>query len=113
MMSNRKVFADLIKITQSMEADLGLSMLTQNDKQVLASVVLITEDGRRDALHDDIRAHSLVNTIPMPSFYRSIKTLIQKSMVLKDSSKRSGIYELVHFRSVTICSLLIAVLKRM
>ena len=46
-MSNRKVFADLLKVTQSMEADLGLSVLTQTDKQVLASVVLITEDGRK------------------------------------------------------------------
>jgi len=94
MMSNRKVFADLLKITQSMEADLGLSLLTQTDKQVLASVVLITEDGRRDALHDDIRAHSLVNTIPMPSFYRSIKTLIQKGIVKRVGSERSGVYQL-------------------
>ena len=43
-----------------MEADLGLSVLTQTDKQVLASVVLITEDGRRDALLEDIRTHSLM-----------------------------------------------------
>ena len=93
-MSNRKVFANLLKITQSIEADLGLSALTQTDKQVLASVVLITEDGRRDALHDDIRAHSLVNTIPMPSFYRSIKNLIQKGIVQKVGSERSGIYRL-------------------
>ena len=94
MMSNRKVFADLLKITQSMEADLGLSLLTQTDKQVLATIVLITEDGRRDALHDDIKGHSLVNTIPMPSLYRSIKTLIQKGIVQKIGSERSGIYRL-------------------
>ena len=93
-MSYRKVFADLLKVTQSMEADLGLSVLTQNDKQVLASVVLITEDGKRDALLDDIRIHSLVDTIPTPSLYRSLKTLIQKGMVQKVGSKRSGIYKL-------------------
>ena len=93
-MSNRKVFADLLKVTQSMEADLGLSVLTQTDKQVLASVVLITEDGRKDALLDDIRTHSLVVTIPTPSLYRSLKTLIQKGMVQKVGSERSGIYRL-------------------
>ena len=93
-MSNRKVFADLLKVTQSMEADLGLSVLTQTDKQVLASVVLITEDGRRDALLDDIKTHSLVDTMPTPSLYRSLKTLIQKGMVQKVGSKRSGVYRL-------------------
>ena len=93
-MSNRKVFADLLKVTQSMEADLGMSVLTQTDKQVLASVVLITEDGRGDALLDDIKTHSLVDKMPTPSLYRSLKTLIQKGMVQKVGSERSGIYRL-------------------
>ena len=91
-MSNRKVFADLLNVTQSMEADLGFSALTQTDKQVFASVVLITEDGKRDALLDDIRTHSLVDTIPTPSLYRSLNTLIQKGLVQKVGSERSGIY---------------------
>jgi predicted transcriptional regulator len=93
-MSNRKVFADLLNVTQSMETDLGLSALTQTDKQVLAAVVLITEDGKRDALLDDIRTHNLVDAIPTPSLYRSLKTLIQKGLVQKVGSERSGIYRL-------------------
>ena len=93
-MSNLKVFADLLKVTQSMEADLGLRALTQTEKQVLASVVLITEDGRRDALLDDIRTHSLVDTMPTPSLYRSLKTLIEKGIVQKVGSERSGVYRL-------------------
>ena len=93
-MSNRKVFADLLKVTQSMEADLGLSALTQTDKQVLASLVLITEDGREYALLDDIKIHSLVVTMPTPSLYRSLKALIQKGIVQKVGSERSGVYRL-------------------
>ena len=91
-MSNRKVFADLLEITQSMEEDLGLSALTQTDRQVLATVVLVSDDGKTDALLDDIRTHSLVDTIPTPSLYRSLKTLIQKGMVRKIGTERSGIY---------------------
>jgi predicted transcriptional regulator len=93
-MSNRKVFADLLNVTQSLETDLGLSALTQTDKQVLAAVVLITEDGKRDALLDDIRTHNLVDAIPTPSLYRSLKTLIQKGLVQRVGSERSGIYRL-------------------
>ena len=94
LMTNRKVFAGLLEIKHSMEEDLGLSALTQTDRQVLAAIVLVSGDGRTDALHDDIRTHSLVITVPMPSFYRSVKTLIQKGIVQKVGSKRSGIYRL-------------------
>ena len=93
-MSNRKVFANLLEITQSMEEDLGLSALTQTDRQVLATVVLVSDDGKTDALLDDIRTHCLVDTIPTPSLYRSLKTLIQKGMVRKIGTERSGIYTL-------------------
>jgi DNA-binding MarR family transcriptional regulator len=93
-MSNRKVFANLLKITQSIEAELGLRALTKTEKQVLASVVLITADGNRDALLDDIRTHSLVDTTPTPSLYRSLKALIEKGIVQKVGSERSGIYRL-------------------
>ena len=93
-MSNRKVFADLLKVAQSMEADLRLSGMTQTDKQVLASVVLITKDGKRDAFLDEIRTHRLADKIPTPSLYRSLKTLIQKGIVQKVGSERSGIYRL-------------------
>ncbi len=93
-MLNRKVFADLLQITQSMESDLGLGALTQTDRQVLSTIVLISDDGRADAVLDDIRTHSLVITIPTPSLYRSIKSLIQKGMVRKVGSERSGIYNL-------------------
>ena len=48
-MTNLKVFANLLKITQTMEADLGLSALTQTDRQVLATIVLVSGDGRTDA----------------------------------------------------------------
>jgi len=93
-MTNLKVFANLLKITQTMEADLGLSALTQIDRQVLATIVLVSGDGRTDAQLDDIRTHNLLATIPMPSFYKSIKSLIQKGIVQKVGSERSGIYRL-------------------
>ena len=93
-MSNRKVFADLIQITQSMESDLSLGTLTQTDRQVLATIVLISDDGKIDALLDDIKSHNLVMTIPTPSLYKSIKRLIEKGVVRKVGSQRSGIYQL-------------------
>jgi len=39
-MANRKIYADLLQVTKSMEANLGLDGLTNTDQQVLASIVL-------------------------------------------------------------------------
>ena len=53
-MSNRKVFADLLRVTQPMELDMGLGAMTQTDRQGPAGIVLISDDGRKDAFLDDL-----------------------------------------------------------
>ena len=77
-----------------MESELGLDTLAQTDRQVLATIVLISNDGRIGALLDDIKNHNLALTIPTASLYRSKKSLIQKGMVRKAGSQRSGISQL-------------------
>ena len=94
-MVNRKIYADLLQVTKSMEADLGLDGLTNTDQQVLASIVLLSNDGQSEALLQDLKVHSLTKDIPAPSLYRSIKSLIDLGIVLKVGSQRSGIYKLV------------------
>ena len=93
-MANRKIYANLLQVTKSMEADLGLDGLTNTDQQVLASIVLISNDGLSEALLQDIKAHSLTKDIPTPSLYRSLKNLIECDIVIKIGSERSGIYKL-------------------
>ena len=93
-MANRKIYADLLQVTKSMEADLGLDGLTNTDRQVLASIVLLSNDGQSEALLQGLKVHKLTKDIPTPSLYRSLKTLIQKGLVQKVGSERSGIYRL-------------------
>ena len=93
-MANRKIYADLLQVTKSVEADLGVDGLTHTDQQVLASIVLLSNDGLSEALLQDLKAHALTKDIPTPSLYRSLKTLIQKGLVQKVGSERSGIYRL-------------------
>jgi predicted transcriptional regulator len=77
-----------------MEADLGLDGLTNTDQQVLASIVLLSNDGQSEAYLQDLKVHTLTKNIPTPSLYRSLKNLIQKGMVQKVGTERSGIYRL-------------------
>ena len=94
-MANRKIYADLMQFTKSLEEDLGLDGLTHTDHQVLASIVLLSNDGQSEALLQSLKLHTLTKDIPMPSLYRSLKNLIECGIVLKVGSQRSGIYKLV------------------
>jgi len=94
-MANRKIYADLMQFTKSLEEDLGLDGLTHTDQQVLASIVLLSNDGQSEALLQGLKLHTLTKDIPMPSLYRSLKNLIECGIVLKVGSQRSGIYKLV------------------
>ena len=93
-MANRKIYADLLQVTKSMEADLGLDGLTNTDQQVLASIVLLSDDGQSEVLLQDLKVHTLTKDIPMPSLYRSLKNLIECGIITKVGSERSGIYKL-------------------
>ena len=93
-MGTRKIYADLLQVTKSMEADLGLDGLTNTDQQVLATIVLLSNDGQSEALLQDLKVHTLTKNIPTPSLYRSLKNLMEHGLVLKIGSERSGIYKL-------------------
>ena len=93
-MANRKIYADLLQVTKSMEAELGLDGLTNTDQQVLASIVLLSDDGQGEALLQDLKVHKLTKDIPTPSLYRSIKNLVECGIVMRIGSERSGIYKL-------------------
>ena len=93
-MAARKIYANLLQVTKSMEADLGLDGLTHTDQQVLATIVLLSNDGQSEALLQDMKVHTLTKNIPTPSLYRSLKNLMEQGIVLKIGSERSGIYKL-------------------
>ena len=93
-MAIRKIYADLLQITKSMEADLGLDGLTHTDQQVLSTIVLLSNDGQSEALLQDLKVHALTKNIPTPSLYRSLKNLMEHGIVLRVGNERSGIYRL-------------------
>ena len=93
-MAIRKIYADLLQITKSMEADLGLDGLTHTDQQVLSTIVLLSNDGQSEALLQDLKVHALTKNLPTPSLYRSLKNLMEHGIVLRVGNERSGIYRL-------------------
>ena len=89
------IFAELINCMQTMEEDMGLKGLTYTDRQVLASMVLISEDGKRHILLNELKSHRLTNNVPTPSLFRSLHSLMQRGLVQKIGTERSATNTLV------------------
>ena len=87
-------YANLRSLLQSMEEDLQFAGLSDIDKRVVSTLVILGKH-KDGAVHlNDIRDHALTASIPAPSLYRSFQTLISKGMISKIGSERSGLYKL-------------------
>ena len=70
-MPNLSHYATLRNLLLEMERDLQITGLSDIDKRVISTLVLLDE-GKYETVHlDDIRKHALTASIPAPSLYRS------------------------------------------
>ena len=93
-MSTNATYAELAKLMQSMEEDLGLTNLRNSDKKLFACLVLLSEDGQRHVSLKDIKEHALTKDLPSPSLFSSLKRLMNNSIIKKIGSERSATYQL-------------------
>ena len=93
-MSSNAIYAELSKLIQSMEEDLGLTNLRNSDKKLFACMVLLSEDGQQHVSLKDIKEHALTKALPSPSLFSSLKRLMNNSIIKKVGSERSATYQL-------------------
>ena len=85
-------YATLRNLLREMELDLQISCLSDIDKRVISTLVLL-DAGRHETVHlNEIKEHALTASIPAPSLYRSFQTLINKGLIGKVGSAHSGLY---------------------
>ena len=93
-MSANATYAELAKLMQSLEADLGLTKLRNSDRKLFACLVLLSEDGQRHVSLKDIKEHALTKDLPSPSLFSSLKRLMNNNIIKKIGSERSATYQL-------------------
>ena len=94
-MSSISHYANLRQLLSEMEHDLQIASLTEIEKKVMSTLVLLSGDKDQPVHLDDIRKHNLTHAIPSPTLYRSFQTLIEKGFIQKVGSVRSGLYHIV------------------
>lgn len=87
--------AQLRELLLSMEHELGIGDLTQNEKDVLYAVQVAASNAKNIAKSDDIRSNTLLASMTQPTFHRSLKSLIQKGLVGHAPNTKAGSYILI------------------
>ena len=93
-MKNRLInFSSLRKMLQFMEQDLGVADLSNDEKNLLAAITDQT-DNSGEFRNELVRTHSLVVYMSHGTFFRSLKKLIEKKIIVKNNDQRRSIYRL-------------------
>ena len=74
-----------------LEADLGISDLSEVDKTILISITEVCEvSGEFNS--QDLRQHDLVKNIPSASYHRSLKSLQESGFIKKPKAQSRSKY---------------------
>ncbi len=93
-METKRSFSYLMMALNEIEEHLELQANSQNEKHILASIILISEEHSESAYIDYIKTHPLTAKIPLPSLYRGLNVLIEQKKIYHIGRERSGVYAL-------------------
>ncbi|TDK48989.1 hypothetical protein [Antarcticimicrobium luteum] len=85
--------AKLYELIASMEKDLGLHTLSEDERAMIYAITSVTAAEGATFLSADIKKHSLCSRMSNPTFYRNLKRLLQKDLIRHVKGKKTGLYE--------------------
>ncbi len=77
-----------------MEKDLGIAELSEAQRDVLYAITLLSaREGIANI--DEIQGHELTQLISRPTLFRAINSLLEKNIIVRVGTERSGKYQVV------------------
>lgn len=97
-MKNDSLFhlAKLYELIASMEKDLGLDSLSEDERAMVYAITSLTDTKMQVFQSSDIKNHALCEKMSNPTFYRNLKRLLAKGVIRHVQGKKTGVYEMVY-----------------
>ncbi len=94
-MVNDSIFhlAKLYELITSMEQDLGLDTLSEDERAMIYAITSVTDAKKSAFLSSDIKKHLLCGRMSNPTFYRNLKRLLERGIIKNADGKKTGLYE--------------------
>lgn len=86
--------AKLRLLVTSMEEDLGLDKLSGDERSLLYAMSALSSDGANELRSDDLKRHPLCRKLSHPTFYRALRSLLDKELVSRSGPRKTGTYSL-------------------
>lgn len=85
--------SNLYGLLASMEAQLGLVDLTEDEKKILYALTELSPEGS-DVASNSVKAHEYCSDISSPTFYRALKRLTERDFIAVAEGRKAGLYHL-------------------
>ena len=97
-MKNDSLFhlAKLYELIASMEKDLGLDSLSEDERAMVYAITSMTDAERATFQSSDVKNHDLCGKMSNPTFYRNLKRLLARGVIRHVQGKKTGVYEMVY-----------------
>lgn len=76
-----------------MEADLGMTDLSQDEKDIMAAVFEL-RDANGYFESDSVRSHLLTSSVSHGTFFRALRSLVERGLIEKGEGRQRKLYRL-------------------
>lgn len=99
-MKDRQIsqLSNLYGLLASMEAEMGLGVLTEDERKILYAMSELGAGGA-DVSSNSVKAHEYCSDITSPTFYRALKRLSERDLIAVASGRKSGRYHLKRYQN--------------
>lgn len=86
--------ARLAEQISSLERQLGLGGYSEDERRILYAMSALAEGADAAVRSSAVKEHALCQRISNPTFYRALKSLIDRGAVARSSAARMGSYQI-------------------
>ncbi len=88
-------FGRLMAMIAEMEKDLGLVDLSEPERRILGAIGALVSQGQEIVSSRSIKTETACEALTDPTYYRGLKSLVEKGYIRVIEGRKTGLYTLV------------------
>lgn len=89
-----KTLAQLLEVLSSLERDLGLESALPVERDILAVIGSLSEEGINLVRTEMIASHPLLRRVPRSTLHRALRALVNRGAITPAEGRKTGMYVL-------------------
>lgn len=86
--------ASLCTLIKSMEGHIGLNKLAEDERRLIYAFSEVALTSGKSIRSEEVKRHPLCEPFTHATFYRSLKSLVEKGIIARSGPRKTGTYSL-------------------